>query len=99
MRSSKSFSINVDTAVTYRIRVQGTIDPEWFDFLSDFRVSSSEQDVTVLTGTPPDQAALFGVLNALYDLHIPLLSIELLDEEVKSENSDPENEPSNQDTL
>jgi hypothetical protein len=36
--------------------------------------------VTVLAGHLADQAALSGVLNTLYDLHLPLLSVENLDE-------------------
>jgi hypothetical protein len=34
--------------------------------------------VTVLEGWLPDQAALAGVLNTLYELHLPLLSVEIL---------------------
>jgi hypothetical protein len=30
--------------------------------------------ITTLRGQLPDQAALFGVLNALYDMRLPLLS-------------------------
>jgi hypothetical protein len=37
-----------------------------------------EAPVTVLTGEFQDQAALAGVLSTLYDLGIPLLSVECL---------------------
>ena len=33
---------------------------------------------TILVGWLPDQAALCGVLNALYNLHLPLMSVELV---------------------
>ena len=36
--------------------------------------------MTILIGHLKDQAALSGVLNALYDLHLPVISVELLDE-------------------
>jgi len=88
MKSSpKRSPIQIDTPSTYRIRIQGAIDAEWSDLLSDMRISTSEDesDVTVLTGTLPDQAALFGVLNTLYDMHIPLLSIENLSMEEAGE--------------
>jgi hypothetical protein len=42
-------------------------------------IPSSQADVapeTTLTGRLLDQATLFGVLNTLYDLHLPLLSVE-----------------------
>jgi hypothetical protein len=32
--------------------------------------------VTQLTGTLPDQSALHGVLNTLFELHLPILSTE-----------------------
>jgi hypothetical protein len=35
--------------------------------------------VTILVGHLIDQAALAGVLNALYELHMPLLSVECMD--------------------
>jgi hypothetical protein len=37
-----------------------------------------DRPVTTLTGNLPDQAALAGVLNLLYDLGLPLLAVEAL---------------------
>jgi hypothetical protein len=34
--------------------------------------------VSALVGTVKDQAECIGILNSLYDLHLPLLSVELL---------------------
>jgi hypothetical protein len=46
-------------------------------------ISSWSQDgggtVTVLSGAIIDQAALFGVLKALYDMRFPLISVECLE--------------------
>jgi hypothetical protein len=42
--------------------------------------SYDQAAVTVLEGHLPDQAALSGVLNTLYDLHLPLLKVECIDE-------------------
>jgi hypothetical protein len=36
---------------------------------------------SILVGHMTDQAALSGVLNTLYELHLPLLSVENMDEE------------------
>ena len=38
----------------------------------------AEQSVTTLLGELADQAALAGVLNTLYELHLPVLSVERL---------------------
>ena len=35
--------------------------------------------MTILVGRLADQAALSGVLNILYELHLPLLTVENLD--------------------
>jgi hypothetical protein len=36
--------------------------------------------MTILIGHLSDQAALAGVMDALYNLHLPVLSVELLDD-------------------
>jgi len=86
-QSPKLEKFNLETPASYRIRVQGSIDPTWWDMLGGMRIamdSSTEKDtVTTLVGRLVDQAALSGVLKALYDLRIPLLSVENLDEKVK----------------
>jgi hypothetical protein len=43
-------------------------------------VSSPENDgpITTLVGSLRDQAKLLGVLNNLYELHLPILSVEIL---------------------
>lgn len=76
--------IKLETPGTYRIRVQGQIDNKWTDNLGgmsvSFGASLGKPPVTVLIGHLTDQAALSGVLNTLYDLQLPLLSVENLDE-------------------
>ena len=74
--------LTLDTPATYRIRVKGHLDSSWSDCLSGLAISPSGQEdepvVTTLHGQVLDQAALAGVLNALYSLHLPLLSVEYL---------------------
>ncbi len=41
-------------------------------------VSAAILRVTILMGSVADQAALFGVLNQLYNLGLPLLSVQCL---------------------
>ena len=77
----------IETPATYRIRVQGPIDSAWSDLLGGMRISTvsttGNETVTNLVGNLIDQAALSGVIKALYDLRIPLLSVENLDEKVE----------------
>jgi hypothetical protein len=67
---------------TYRIRIKGLLDDHWADRLGGMTISTNRvgdrETVTTLCGQVLDQAALFGVLNTLYDLHIPILSVECL---------------------
>jgi len=76
--------LRLETPATYRIRVQGKLDESWFDRLGNMAITpdtaADKPAVTILVGHLPDQAALSGVLNNLYDMHLPLLSVENLDE-------------------
>jgi hypothetical protein len=65
----------------YVIRVQGALRASWSDRLGGLRIAPDERDpgCTVLAGTLPDQAALLGVLNGLYDLGMPLLLVECVE--------------------
>jgi hypothetical protein len=42
---------------------------------------SDGQPETILVGRLADQAALSGILNSLYELHMPVLSAECVDSE------------------
>lgn len=76
--------MKLETPATYRIRVQGKMDESWLDRLGGMAITpdatADESPVTILVGHLPDQAALSGVLNTLYEMHLPLLSVENLDE-------------------
>jgi hypothetical protein len=75
---------NIGSPATYQIRVIGPLDENWSNRLGGLEITSTpvenQQVITSLEGTLVDQAALFGVLIALYDLRLPLLSVEYLRE-------------------
>ncbi len=68
-----------DQPGTYHICVQGAIDPSWSDRLEGMKIHLSvvegDARVTTLEGELSDQAALAGVLNSLYELHLPVLMV------------------------
>lgn len=70
------------TPATYRIEVEGVLDEIWADSLAGMRISTrkraDQSTVTMLTGLLRDQAELSGVLNGLYELHLPILSVKIL---------------------
>jgi len=72
----------VDEAATYRIRVGRRVGCEWSERLGmsvHVDEAGGRAVATVLTGLLPDQAALLGVLDQLYCLGAPLLSVERLE--------------------
>ena len=81
--SQDLWNLKIDNPARYCIRVAGLLDDAWSDRLGGLAITSSgqgsEEGITSLSGTLMDQAALFGVLNALYDLRMPLLSVECLE--------------------
>jgi hypothetical protein len=69
--------LKLETPANYRIRVQGHVDSDWSKCLGGMTV---KRETSTIQGHLQDQAALSGVLNALYDLHLPLLNVECIDE-------------------
>jgi hypothetical protein len=72
-------AIPFDRPATYQIMVQGRVDPDWSDLMAGMAIcltmSESNPPVTTLQGELSDQTALLGVLNSLYELHLPVLSV------------------------
>ena len=70
-------------AATYQIIVQGTIGPSWTSRLAGMNITERRSEngevETVLVGRLADQAALSGVLDRLYELRLPVVSVDCLD--------------------
>jgi hypothetical protein len=80
--------ITLDQPGAYRICVQGALNQRWIEYFEDMTIAvellTDGTHCTVLTGSLSDQAALQGVLQKLYNLGFPLLSVErALEERVK----------------
>ena len=75
-------ALTTDSAARYEIRLQGYLDHRWANCLDEASIrvesQSGEAPVTVVVGEFQDQAALAGALNLLYDLGLPLLSVECI---------------------
>ncbi len=71
-----------DRPATYQISVMGRLDPNWSKRIDGMRISTtpegSEPVITTLEGQVVDQAALAGILNTLYELHLPIVSLKWL---------------------
>ena len=73
----------------YRIYVRGQLDSSWSERLGGMTVTTTggrdTDETTMLEGQLRDQAALTGILNTLYDMQLPLVSVECIDS-TNSEN-------------
>lgn len=79
----KKCELTIDKPAKYNIRVVGYLDQDWSSRLGGLQIQSGDQEgktvITTLSGSLTDQAALFGVLKALYDMRLPLVSVECLE--------------------
>jgi hypothetical protein len=71
-----------DRPAKYQISVMGRLDPNWSNRLDGMMITltpeGSDPVITTLEGEVTDQAALAGILNTLYELHMPILSLKWL---------------------
>jgi hypothetical protein len=68
---------------TYRIGALGTLDKKWSDYCGGMTIEHDivldQYPMTTLTGILADQAALIGILNSLYDMGYPIISVECVE--------------------
>ena len=84
MFSRSSNDTNLDeltmgSPAIYQIEVQGYVDISWYDKLAGMNITCMEKGssiVTTLIGRLKDQAALAGLLQSLYEMRLPILSVQ-----------------------
>jgi hypothetical protein len=80
--------INMDRPEIYVIRVRGRLPKRWQTWFEGMEIQADEidhsQKITRISGPVKDQAALFGILERIRDLGIPLLEVRI-DGEIKPE--------------
>ncbi len=86
----------LDARGRYRILIRSTLDASWSDRLGGMTLLATPladgTPATTLIGELADQSALVGVLNALHDLNIPLVSVERVDDEAENRATNPPQE-------
>lgn len=63
----------------YEVVVRGHMGPELADALEGFVIETAADGLTRIVGHVPDQPRLLGLLKALDDLHIEVVSVNPLD--------------------
>jgi diadenosine tetraphosphate (Ap4A) HIT family hydrolase len=64
-----------ESGLQVQIIVEGQIDRDWTEWLDGFSITHTAENCTLLTGSLPDQPALYGLLARLRDLGLPLVSM------------------------
>ena len=69
--------LTLDQPALYRIEVQGRLGGEYANWMGEAAIEAVEGDsvVTAVVARVADQAELHGILQALYSLGLPLLSL------------------------
>lgn len=71
-------------SANYQIKVDGFIESHFSDSFAGMTIQSQLRNdhtaVTLLTGYVLDQSQLIGVLTALFNMRLPILSIDMIDE-------------------
>lgn len=80
--SSSDPGSTFDAPAAYQVTVKGIIAQEWSARLEGMTINclilNNDTPLAILTGELTDQAALTGVLNTLYELHLPLIAVNRL---------------------
>lgn len=61
--------------MTYHIRIRGHLGPDWVGWFDGLTITLEANGDTLLAGPVADQAALYGLLRALRDVGLPLISV------------------------
>ena len=84
--STPSHDLEFGGPAHYRIVVQGVLDDMWRERLAGLSVTTVDRGAraahTVLVGHIRDQAELRGVIETLHGLHLPILRVEQVTDEV-----------------
>lgn len=79
--------VNFNKPSIYSIKVQGELGEEWSGRLAGMQITIEQnkegKPISIITGWLSDQSALSGIMNTLYELHLPVISVNVLDDNEK----------------
>jgi hypothetical protein len=84
--------MTLDQPGIYQITVQGKLAEPWAEYFEgmqmEWKQAGDGSPLTIMTGLAPDQAAVQGMLQKLYNLGFPLLCVVRKDEECAGSSPD-----------
>ena len=63
----------------YEIRLKGHLDARWAAWFDGMSLTNASNGTTVISGPVLDQAALYGLLQKVRDIGLPLVSVTQVD--------------------
>ncbi len=79
---NRLIQLKLYASAIYRIEISGDLPEDCSESLREMSVETRQKadqlTVTTLTGQLLDQAELIGLLNSLYELHMPILNVKLV---------------------
>ncbi len=72
----------INHGITYHIRLKGAIRPSVTDWLGEVTITTLENSETLLVARFPDQPALRGFLEQLWNLNFTILSVDPVENEI-----------------
>ena len=75
MATFSTFQAGTDSGEPYRIRVGQHLDAACSAWFGGMAITNLDGGQAILSGALADQAALYGVLQCLRDLNVPLIEI------------------------
>jgi len=80
--SQEAKGMSFSSGAYYKLCVLGYIDGSWSERLGGMAIESAfsadKTPITFLEGPVTDQVELIGIVNSLYQMHLPLLSVSLV---------------------
>jgi len=74
----------------YEIRVKGHLDSRWTAWFDGLTLTNENDGTTLIQGPVVDQAALYGLLQKMRDVGLPLVSVKQVDpDQPKVPTTDP----------
>ena len=64
-----------DAVERYEICLKGILSDQWSDWFNGMQICHDDQGNSTLSGPVGDQAALFGLLDKIRDLGLPVISV------------------------
>lgn len=72
----------INQGITYHIRLKGALRPSTTDWLGEVTTTILENGETLLVARFPDQPALRGFLEQLWNLNFTILSVDPVENEI-----------------